>query len=354
MLSRVRGFLGVLARDLPRYVWALCCGGRWGRVRNRQERLDLAPDGSGYRCDWQWTSDLHAPKVLPFLGRWLMRRALHEQPIRCRPEPEHGSKKPDISFVVGHRGRARLPNLLATLRSIAGQRDVCLECIVVEQSAAPEIEAYLPAWVRYVHTPLPTADMPYCRAWAFNVGARLARGALLILHDNDLLIPQDYGRLHLGLLRQGWEVINLKRYIFYLSPQATQRACEASLAHALRDAPESILQNAEGGGSLAIGREAYLAIGGFDEAFIGWGGEDNELWDRALTRRLYPFGYLPLVHLWHPAQPGKRQPDRERGETAILLKERLEVPPEARIQELRQRNFGDLLGSGLPRGFRVP
>ena len=65
----MRALLGVLLKDLPRYLPALA-GSDAGYLTlcNRLERLELAPDGSGYRCDWRWTSDLHAPKVLPVLG----------------------------------------------------------------------------------------------------------------------------------------------------------------------------------------------------------------------------------------------------------------------------------------------
>ncbi len=70
------------------------------------------------------------------------------------------------------------------------------------------------------------------------------------------------------------------------------------------------MQNAEAGGSIALSRDAFHAIGGYDESFVGWGGEDNEFWERAQTRRVWPYGYLPFVHLWHAPQPEKLQPSR--------------------------------------------
>ena len=71
--------------------------------------------------------------------------------------------------------------------------------------------------------PLPRKDMPYSRSWAFNVGAETARGHLLIFHDNDMLVPQDYGREIADRHKEGYEVINLKRFIFYLSRQHSDR-----------------------------------------------------------------------------------------------------------------------------------
>jgi GT2 family glycosyltransferase len=98
------------------------------------------------------------------------------------------------------------------------------------------------------------------------------------------------------------------------------------------------MQNAEAGGSLAVDRETFFAIGGFDEAFVGWGGEDNEFWERAQSRKVWPYGYLPLIHLWHEAQPEK--PDQGRS-TATLHEERSAIPVSARRRELCVRDIGN-------------
>ncbi len=96
------------------------------------------------------------------------------------------------------------------------------------------------------------------------------------------------------------------------------------------------MQNLEAGGSFAITGKAYFEIGGFDESFVGWGGEDNEFWERAQTLKLWPYGYLPLVHLWHEAQLGKFDQQRQ---TAELFERRSAIAVEERIEELRRRNF---------------
>jgi GT2 family glycosyltransferase len=182
--------------------------------------------------------------------------------------------------------------------------------------------------------------MPYCRAWAFNVGARQARSPLLVLHDNDLLVPETYAAELVLKHREGNEIINLKRLIFYATESETRNllAGDASLAELL---PQCIIQNSECGGSMAVDRDAYLALGGMDEAFVGWGGEDNEFWERAATRRVWPFGYLPMVHLWHAPQPGKRAVHGRGAATAELSDRRAVIPVEDRIEQLRGRDFGN-------------
>ena len=223
ILAQLRSLIGVLLKDWRRYRNALRAPGlHYLTLCNRNERLVPSAEGPGFRCDWQWTSDLHAPKVLPSLGRELMRRAFADHPIRRATQLASDSPKPEISFLIGHRGTARLPHLLATLESIAGQTGTSFECIVIEQDTEARLVGHLPKWVTHVHTPPPTASMPYCRSWTFNIGVQHARGRVLILHDNDMLVPHDYGSSILSRIGAGLDVVNLKRFIFYLSEQHTR------------------------------------------------------------------------------------------------------------------------------------
>lgn len=266
-----------------------------------------------------------------------MNRALRDCPVKFQKEPNRREGAIEVTFIIGHRGLERLPHLLLTLQSIAAQRNVSLECIVVEQSASPELKDHMPSWVRYIHTPLPYADMPYCRSWALNVGARLATGKLLVLHDNDMLVPQEYASHLVIIAEDGYEVMNVKRFVFYLSESHSVGVLSGQCAVS-SDSPDSVVQNLEAGASLAITRDAYFAVGGFDESFVGWGGEDNEFWDRVQTRRVWPYGSLPLIHLWHPAQPGKLDSTRS---TATLFEARSRIPAADRIAELTSRDFGN-------------
>ena len=143
MSFRLKQKLGAIGYDLPRFEWWLSRD--WVRIRNRSEALDMAPDGSGAQCRWKWTSELHIAKVFALAGRRLLRRALRDWPIRLAEAQAGTCGEVQVSFVIGHRGAARLPHLLATLRSIAAQKNVACECIVVEQSAIPKFnQACLP------------------------------------------------------------------------------------------------------------------------------------------------------------------------------------------------------------------
>jgi hypothetical protein len=345
LASRLRALGGVYAKDWLRYSRRIAAPGHdYLTVCNRNERLEAAPGGEGYRCLWQWTSPLHAPTVLRDLGLRLMHRALSDHPVRRSPAPQSiHDHEVDVTFLIGHRGADRLPHLLATLQTIAAQRGVSVECVVVEQDIKSSIGPFLPAWVRHIHTSPSYAGMPYCRSWAFNIGARHATGRVLVLHDGDMLVPDDYASSLVKHVKDGYEVINLKRFIFHLSAEHTARYLrgEAALTEA---APDFIIQNLEGGGSAAITRSGYERIGGMDESFVGWGGEDNEFWERAHTLRLWPYAYLPIVHLWHPAQPGKSTSDNP----ALRRYQELSATPVAeRIARLRRSDTGLMSGPAL-------
>jgi hypothetical protein len=270
------------------------------------------------------------------VGRQLLWVALQDWSIGFRDGPSAPTdESPLVSFVIGHRGLERLPQLLATIGSIAAQVEIGVECIVVEQAVAAELPGRVPSWVRLVHTP-PPLGMPYSRAWAFNVGAGEARGRYLVLHDNDLCIPNRYAAELVSICRRGYEVARIQRFVFYLD-EASSQAVYTRREIPLDRPPLLVVQNTEGG-TLAMARRTYFEIGGHDEGFVGWGGEDNEMLDRCRTRKIHDHAYLPLVHLHHAAQP------RNDASRTAYFEARMKIPAEDRIRELTARGFGRVDG----------
>jgi len=300
-------------------------------MHNRSETITVDPAGRGVRCEWQWTSPVDYCRFVPRADVRLLRAALKEWPIGFA-DTRSDAANPEVTFLIGHRGASRLPQLLLTLRSLAAQSGVPIECIVIEQSHVREVEQALPDWVRYIHQPVMKSD-PYKRAETFNAGAAAARGRILVLHDNDMLVPERYAAEVAAHADAGWEAIDLKRFIFYLTESETGRVLREKTLR-LDERSELVVQNSHGG-SLAISRDAYGAIGGFDETFVGWGGEDVDFWERASTRRATRFGYLPFVHLWHASQPEKLQAN-----DAPAVKRYFDlakIPAEERIARLKAK-----------------
>ena len=85
-----------------------------------------------------------------------------------------------------------------------------------------------------------------------------------------------------------------------------------------------------------------MAIGGFDEGFVDWGGEDDEFYDRCGLLGHCRSGYLPFLHLWHPPQPDRKVSTNPN--IADVLPWRLALLQYDRVTELSQRGWGDVVG----------
>ena len=346
MTFTFRQRIGALVFELPLYLYYLVRKRANSApsllfIRNRNDKIDVSTNPVGIKCKWQWTSDLYLPKVYPYIANMMFGRTLSTFHFELSTDQRISESRAEVSFIIGHRGSSRLNLLLKTIESIANQ-DCAIECIVVEQDEQPSLEHHLPSWVRYVFTPIDKPGTPYSRASAFNAGAKQAASECLIFHDNDLLIPSDYASHTLALFNRGFEFINLKRFIFYLSKSASEEFIKKSNLHRKLEI-ESVMQNAEGGGSIGASKMAFFDIGGFDERFVGWGSEDNEFWERALTRNTWEFGYLPLIHLWHASQTEKL--DIENSPTKRLYNELSKQSAVERIKALNNRS--NMNGNGV-------
>lgn len=336
---------GVIVRDLGRYHRALACSGPghqsdprgWISICNRIETLTREEDETGVRCNWTWGSGLHAPRVLSRLGARLMQAALAEWPIKFARQPAVIAERPKLSFIFAHSGAERLPQLRQTIRSVFAQQDVPCEVVVVDQSEQPQL-AMLPAPVIYRHLSKEGVAPGWYKSWAYNVGARLATGSILVFQDGDVCAPAGYARELVSAIEgRGHGAASVQRLLFYLS-QSDSQSVQKSDTFAPGIRPTLAFQNWKGG-TIAIRKDAFTSIGGFDEGFVDWGGEDDEFYDRCAAVGHCRSGYLPFVHLWHPPQPDRKQSSNPN--IADVMPWRLSLSHETRIAELSQRHFGN-------------
>lgn len=338
---RLKEKLGVLLKDSPRYRHALQGDDRavngdplWQHLCNRNEALQINPSGPGVRCPWRWTSDLHACGVLPTYGRQLVHRALGEWPVefanQVKPEGT-----PTVSFIIAFEGTQRIEHLVWTVRSILAQRHLSVECIVIDQSSRSLCQGRLPNGVQYFHRPRPAGVDGWRKSWAFNQGAREASADLLVFHDGDIVCPADYAATLVHRIGDHGAA-SIQRFLFNMGKQDTLGLFEANKFPATFY-PDRVRQNWEGG-TIAVMRDRFFEIGGFDEAFVGWGGEDNEFFDRCGAIGHLTFGDVPFVHLWHPEQSDKHAPCNRNINT--VLADRLGMDVIERIAQLRSRKFG--------------
>ncbi len=353
--TSLRSVLGAVCKDWPRFHRALrepvTAGSDpargWSSLCNRIERMTPNREGPGVRCEWEWGSDLRACVDLPFLGRRLMARSLADWPISFAAQPRPG-QGPLVSFIFAHAGTDRLTQLRQTIASIYAQECVDIECVVIDQSPAP-IESRLPPGVVYRHLDKRRVAPGWYKSWAYNIGARTATSEILIFHDGDICAPTRYAHeVHQTLTTRGYDAASLQRFLYYLNADDTAKL-ETNQRFTGRETPQRVYQNWKGG-TIAIRRETFLQLGGFDEGFVDWGGEDDEFYQRCGGVRHCRYGYLPFVHLWHPPQVDRKAEDNPN--ITAVMPWRMGLPIAERIAELTRRNFGDPHGPDPSRSYK--
>ena len=130
------------------------------------------------------------------------------------------------------------------------------------------------------------------KSWCINVGVRNAVSNNLLIIDADLQFEKDY----------------FQRIVDFSKNAPKFFVCYENIIWSKgRDNPnERIVRGLHlhtAGGSWFIDKDFFWEIGGMDESFFGYGGEDNEFWERArhiLKTITYMQGKIThTYHHWH-------------------------------------------------------
>lgn len=144
---------------------------------------------------------------------------------------------------------------------------------------------------------------PFNKCMAINDAARRAAGDVLYVLDSDTYVPASRVLEAAALLADaGWTRPWSRKVKLTQKQTAKILACEGwdgTYDNSLR--PEGITSYWSAP-PLLLRRETFWDVGGMDERFRGWGGEDNAF-GRALQRCGYGLVkrvYGDALHLWHP------------------------------------------------------
>ena len=214
-----------------------------------------------------------------------------------------------------------------TLKSIARQTVVPDEVIVADDGSGPETAQVVERWKALIGAPVQ-------HLWQPHEGFRLARsrnraiaaatGDYLIIVDGDMVLHRHFMADHLNAARPGSFIQGVR--LLTEAGTAERMLREGSLdlhvlsrgirrrRHAVRSLAlsrllfwERVGQSAIRGCNQAYWKSDLLRVNGFNEAFVGWGREDNEiaarLYNVGIRRRNLKFQAL-AIHLHHaPRQP---------------------------------------------------
>ncbi len=160
-----------------------------------------------------------------------------------------------------------------------------------------------------------------------NDGVRASSSPYFLFTDSDCIFPANHLQRHLAARRPG---IIRAGDCFRLDEDSTARIDEAVITSGVfrqwvsRDERKRLFQKKIKeqyyqfvrhptkpkltGYNIGISRADFEAVNGFDESFVGWGCEDDDLAFRLRKAGMRITSALPYTHgfhLWHPAAPSR-------------------------------------------------
>ncbi len=214
-----------------------------------------------------------------------------------------------LSLIMPYRDReAHLQTQLQWWKQQTTLVDRC-EVLLIELSETPSVwiqDAIQDSNFRYTHLPCVGA---FHKTKALNLGLAIAQGNWIVPFDvdlipigNTLLRHWEIAQSARSLIISGYRLMGLTE-----TAKVEQLADEIELAAiAPEDMPTALWKHLTRGERFGVvpffQRQVLEQIGGWDEGFIGWGGEDQDLIERYTGYSLCRCPELVYLHLQHSAQ----------------------------------------------------
>ena len=229
----------------------------------------------------------------------------------------------------------RLDLLTACLDSLRGSSEYFDEVVVADDGSSEEV-------VKSVQDLVKKYDFPIIHAWhtrqgprrsaTRNNGIRHATGDYLIFLDADVVVLPGAIRSHIDAARPGYFAAGRRKF-------TTEEQCHRILAEGVSvsllesiyaELPEEPLEKEHRrfvryamlrrfflaparkvtfGGEFSAFKKDIETVNGYDENFVGWGGEDMDFalrMVRAGFRGTSVIKTARVLHLWHPREMGNK------------------------------------------------
>ena len=221
-----------------------------------------------------------------------------------------------VSLLITTFSRPEFLNLV--LESVLCQSRAPDEVVVCDDGSSVETTMLVRQWkrklpIRYAWQP----DHGFRAARSRNLGVFNSSANYLVWIDGDCLLPPRFIENHLQLARSGYLVAGGRHLLSKPETQKLQEGVlpvEIAFSHwkfrtlcmgVLRDLHSGIWETVRTC-NLGLHRNDLEAIGGFDEAYLGWGREDSDFVVRLIHQGMkVRSGRLAacVAHLYHSERP---------------------------------------------------
>lgn len=180
-----------------------------------------------------------------------------------------------------------------------------IEVILVEQDDKPYLaDLYISQNFKLDHV-FAYNNHLFNRSWGFNIGFRHASGDVLAFSDSDIFMDRDELTYCFQECHRSYDAVNPYTRIIDLPEKVTKALQQKDSL--MKNGHKKIGYGEERpctnfcGGVVLFKRNAFERIGGFDERFLGWGGEDDAMSFFKLRDLIHSKYQMPYVayHLWH-------------------------------------------------------
>ena len=211
-----------------------------------------------------------------------------------------------FSIVVAFKNRDQ-KRVQFFLDSLKWQTENDFQLIFINQGSDDNVTTWLELllpnyhFVKYIHNF--TQGYLFNKSNALNIGINAAEGKYIVIADIDIVFPPDYFKKISDHLIQGSFITHKAYYL----PETFQ----------LKDVESLFLADFSSGciekfiGLCVATKESFLNINGYDEYFLTWGGEDDDIINRLELdggkRIQFSADSMNIYHQWHigntPAYP---------------------------------------------------
>lgn len=205
-----------------------------------------------------------------------------------------------LSLIVTYRQRET--HLKAQLDWWKNRVTQDIELIIVEADEQPStwIESAIASPIKYAFLPCKGV---FHKTKALNLGLSLAQGEFVAPFDVDLIALGNTLCQHLQIAQLAPQLLVTG---YRIMSQAEEPMAKDSWTIAPEDMPTALRKQLIDGERFGVvpyfNRHRLLKIGGWDEKFVGWGGEDQDIIERYLQAgyHLCRCPQLVYLHLPHP------------------------------------------------------